>query len=75
MQSALTKDNTEVSIDEIRALLLQKLQQIQTSHDEIKIYAGCYIDMLPSKEHAQKLDLKLKEVVQKLEEIIEFYAL
>ena len=74
MESALTKDNTEVSIDEIRAVLLQKLQQIQASHDEIKIYAGCYIDTLPSKEHAQKLGLKLEEVVQKLEEIIEFYA-
>ena len=67
MESALTKDNTEVSIDEIRAVLLQ---QIQASHDEIKIYAGCYIDTLPSKEHAQKLGLKLEEVVQKLEEII-----
>ena len=75
MESALTKDNTEVSIDEIRAVLLQKLQQIQASHDEIKIYAGCYIDTLPSKEHAQKLGLKLEEVVQKLEEIIDFYAL
>ena len=74
MESALTKDNTEVSIDEIRAVLLQKLQQIQASHDEIKIYAGCYVDMLPSKEHAQKLGLKLEEVVQKLEEIIEFMA-
>ena len=42
MESALTKDNTEVSIDEIRAVLLQKLQQIQASHDEIKIYAVCY---------------------------------
>ena len=73
MESALTKDNTEVSIDEIRAVLLQK-QQIQASHDEIKIYAGCYIDTLPSKEHAQKLGLKLEEVVQKLEEIVEFYA-
>ena len=73
MESALTKDNTEVSIDEIRAVLLQKLQQIQASH-EIKIYAGCYIDTLPSKEHAQKLGLKLEEVVQKLEEIIEFYG-
>ena len=29
---------------------------------------------LPSKEHAQKLGLKLQEVVQKLEEIIEFYG-
>ena len=28
IESALTKDNTEVSIDEIRAVLLQKLQQI-----------------------------------------------
>ena len=72
MESALHKDNTEVSIDEIRAVLLQK--QIQVSHDEIKVYAGCYIDILPSKEHAQKLGLKLKEVVQKLEEIIEFYG-
>ena len=53
MESALTKDNTEVSIDEIRAVLLQKLQKIQASHDEIKIYAGCYIDTLPSKEHAE----------------------
>ena len=75
MESALTKDNTEVSIDEIRAVLLQKLQQIRASHDEIKIHAVCYIDMLPSKEHTQKLGLKLEEVVQKLEEIIEFYAL
>ena len=50
----------------------KKLQQIQASHDEIKVYAGYYIDTLPSKEHAQKLGLKLKEVVQKLEEIIEF---
>ena len=74
MESALTKDNTEVSIDEIRAVLLQKLQQIQASHDEIKIYAGCYIDTLPSKEHAQKFGLKLEEVVQKLEQIIDFYA-
>ena len=74
MESALTKDNTEVSIDGIRAVLLQKLQQIQASHDEIKIYAGCYVDTLPSKEHAQKLGLKLEEVVQKLEEIIEFYG-
>ena len=32
-------------------------------------------DTLPSKEHAQKLGLKLEEVVQKLEEIIDFYAL
>ena len=37
MESALTKDNTEVSIDEIKAVLLQKLQQIQASHDEIKV--------------------------------------
>ena len=74
MESALTKDNTKVSIDEIRAVLLQKLQQIQASHDEIKVYAECYIDMLPSKEHTQKLGLKLEEVVQKLEEIIEFYG-
>ena len=55
-------------------MLLQKLQQIQASHDEIKIYAGCYVDTLPSKEHTQKLGLKLEEVVQKLEEIIDFYA-
>ena len=74
MESALSKDNTEVSIDEIRAVLLQKLQQIQASQDEIKIYTGCYIDTLLSKEHAQKLGLKLKKVVQKLEEIIDFYA-
>ena len=75
MESALTKDNTEVSIDEIRALLLQKLQQMQASHDEIKIYAGCYIDTLPSKEHAQKLSLKLEEVVQKSEDVfLEFYT-
>ena len=69
MESALTKDNTEVSIDEIRVVLLQKLQQIQVSLDEIKIYAGCYIDTLPSEEHTQKLGLKLEEVVQKLKEI------
>ena len=56
------------------AVLLQKLQQIQASHDEIKIYAGCYVAMLPSREHTQKLGLKLEEVVQKLEEIIEFYG-
>ena len=74
MESALTKDNTEVSIDEIRAVLLQKLQQIQASHDEIKIIAGCYVDMLPSIETHTKLGLKLEEVVQKLEEIIEFYG-
>ena len=74
MESALHKDNTEVSIDEITAEILQKLEQIQTFHDEIKFYAGCYSDMLPSKEHAQKLGLKLQEVVQKLEEIIEFYG-
>ena len=74
MECALTKDNTKVSIDAIRTVLLQKLQQIQESHDEIKIYAGCYIDTLPSKEHAQELGLKLEEVVQKLEEIIEFYG-
>ena len=74
MESALHKDNTEVSIDEIRTEILQKLGQIQASYDEIKFYAGCYIDMLPSKEHAQKLGLKLQEVVQKLEEIIEFYG-
>ena len=52
----------------------KNFKQIQASHDEIKIYAGCYIDTLPSKEHAQKLGLKLEEVVQKLEEIIDFYA-
>ena len=61
MESTLTKDNTEVSIDEIRAVLLQKLQQIQASHDEIKIYAGCYIDTLPSKEHTQSLVKNLKK--------------
>ena len=60
MESALTKDNTEVSIDEIRVVLLQKLQQIQASLDEIKIYAGCYIDTLPSEEHTQKLGLKTR---------------
>ena len=54
MESALTKDNTELSIDEIRAVLLQKLQQIQASHDEIKVYAGCYTDMLPSKKTRTK---------------------
>ena len=74
MESALTKDSTEVTIDDIRPVLLQKLQQIQASHDEIKVYAECYIDTLPSKEHAQKLGLKLKEVVQKLEQIIDFYG-
>ena len=74
MESALHKDNTEVSIDEITAEILQKLEQIQVFHDEIKFYAGCYIDMLPNKEHAQKLGLKLQEVAQKLEEIIEFYG-
>ena len=74
MESALTKDNSEVSIDEIKAVLLQKLQQIQASHDEIKGYAESYIDKLPSREHAQKLGLKLEEVVKKLEEIIEFYG-
>ena len=70
MESALTKDSTEVTIDDIRPVLLQKLQQIQASHDEIKVYAECYIDTLPSKEHAQKL----KEVVQKLKQIIDFYG-
>ena len=74
MESALTKDNTEVSIDEIKAVLLQKLQQIQASQDEIKVYAECYIDILPSREHTQKFGLKLEEVVQKPEEIIEFYG-
>ena len=74
MESALTKDSTEVTIDDIRPVLLQKLQQIQASHDEIKVYADGYIDMLPSKEHAQKLGLKLEEVVQKLEQIIDFYG-
>ena len=74
MESALTKDNTEVSIDEIKAALFQKLQQIQASHDEIKVYAECYIDTLPSREHTQKLGFKLEEVVQKLEDIIEFYG-
>ena len=61
MESALHKDNTEVSIDEIRAEILQKLEQIQVSHDEIKFYAGCYVDTLLSKEHAQKLGLILFE--------------
>ena len=74
MESALTKDSTEVTIDDIRPVLLQKLQQIQASHDEIKVYAESYIDTLPSKEHAQKLGLKLEEVVQKLEQIIDFYG-
>ena len=74
MESALTKDSTEVTIDDIRPVLLQKLQQIQASHDEIKVYAESHIDTLPSKEHAQKLGLKLEEVVQKLEEIIDFYG-
>ena len=74
MESALTKYNTEVSIHEIKDVLFQKLQQIEASHDEIKVYAECYIDTLPSREHAQKLGLKLEEVVQKLEEIIEFYG-
>ena len=74
MESALTKDSTEVTIDDIRPVLLQKLQQIQASHDEVKVYAECYIDMLPSKEHPQKLGLKLEEVVQKLEQIIDFYG-
>ena len=54
MESVLTKDNTEVSIDEIRAVLLQKLERIQASHDEIKVYAGCYIDTLHSKEQCAK---------------------
>ena len=74
MESALTKDSSEVTIDDIRPVLLQKLQQIQASHDEIKVYAECYIDTLPSKEHAQKRGLKLEEVVQKLEQIIDFYG-
>ena len=52
----------------------KNFNKIQASHDEIKIYACCYIDTLPSKEHTQKLGLKLEEVVQKLEEIIEFYG-
>ena len=74
MESAFTKDSTEVTIDDIRPVLLQKLQQIQASHDEIKVNAECYIDTLPSKKHAQKLGLKLEEVVQKLEQIIDFYG-
>ena len=60
MASALEKEYDEVSVDEIRAEILQKLEQIQESHDEIKFYAGCYVDTLPSKKHAQKLGLKLQ---------------
>ena len=62
MESALTKDNTEVSIDD---------QSCATS----KTSTNTNTNTLPSKEHTQKLGLKLEEVVQKLEEIIEFYGL
>ena len=73
-QSALERDYDEVSIHEIRAELHKILAEIQASHDEIKFYADSYMDHLPSRKHTQKLGLKLQEVVEKLEQIKDFYG-
>ena len=74
MASALDKDPTEVSIDEIRVELHKKLAEIQACHDELKFYVDCYTDHLPAREHAQKFSVKLQEIIDKMEEVKEFYG-
>ena len=74
MASALDKDSTEVSIDEIRVELHKKLAEIQACHDELKLYVDCYADFLPAREHAQKFGVKLQEIIDKMEEVKEFYG-
>ena len=73
-QSALEKDTCEVSIDEIKTELFKKLHVIQEGHDELKQYADSYIDTVPARTHAQKFGVKLEELIDKIEEIKEFYA-
>ena len=73
-QSALEKDTCEVSIDEIKTELFKKLRVIQEGHDELKQYADTYVDTVPARTHAQKFGVKLQELIDKIEEIKEFYA-
>ena len=73
-QSALEKDTCEVSIDEIKTELFKKLRVIQEGHDELKQYADTYVDTVPARTHAQKFGVKLQELIDKIEEIKEFYV-
>ena len=73
-QSPLEKDTCEVSIDEIKTELYKKLHEIQQGHDELKQYADSYIDTVPMRTQAQKFGVKLQELIEKIEEIKEFYA-
>ena len=73
-QSPLEKDTCEVSIDEIKTELFKKLCVIQEGHDELKQYADTYVDTVPARTHAQKFGVKLQELIDKIEEIKEFYA-
>ena len=43
-------------------------------HDELKQYADTYVDTVPARTHAQKFGVKLQELIDKIEEIKEFYA-
>ena len=54
--------------------LHKKLAEIQACHDELKLYVDSYTDHLPAREHAQKFGVKLQEIIDKMEEIKEFYA-
>ena len=74
MASALDKDSIEVSIDEIRVELHKKLAEIQACHDELKFYVDSYTDHLPAREHAQKFGVKLQQIIDKMEEVKEFYG-
>ena len=74
MASALDKDSTEVSIDEIRVELHKKLAEIQACYHELKFYVDSYTDDLPARKHAQKFGVKLQEIFDKMEEVKEFYA-
>ena len=73
-QSALEKDTHEVSIDEIKAELYMKLAKIQQGHDEFKYYSDSYHDTVPARTHAQKFGFKLQELIDKIEEIKDFYG-
>ena len=48
--------------------------EIQAGYDELKYYTDSYIDTLPSRKHAKKFGLKLQEVIDKIEELKDFYA-
>ena len=58
MASALDKDSTEVSIDEIRVELHKKLAEIQACHDKLKFYVDFYTDHLPAREACPEVRCK-----------------